>query len=951
MEADYLRYITYRGVHERYGIDIDDPALQCGAGIVDNGTDELVLRIEHELATIEKAGFPGYFLIVADILRFCREAGIPTGPGRGSICGSAVAYATRITDVEPIQFGIPFERFLHLERIAQPDIDLDICQARRQEVIDYLRLTYGNDSVAQIITFTPLNAKGVVRDVCRVLHVDELLRGIKSNETGDRLALMIPEGSGADMVKLQEYMDSDEGKVFGHELKSLNVPFEGEQINVADTCLTLEGLRRHGGVHAAGVVVADRPLVELAPLYKKNKDAEVQIQYDMRDAETVGLLKMDVLGLRTVTVIGEAEALVRRRDPSFSIKGVPLNDLRTFEMLSAGDTGAVFQLEGDGITAACVGMRPDRFEDIIALIALYRPGPMEQLGSYFRRKHGEEDVSYAHPALEKILSRTYGLMVYQEQVMGLVRELGGYTAGEADMFRKAIGKKLVPLIREKIDEFIQRAVGRGHSPKLMTELGNQIFDFGRYGFNLGHATGYGFITYWTAYLKANYPAEFYTANLNSQIGVIDKLGPLLRDAERREIQILPPDINLSGNGFTLRHSGEQADSSDGSGRAAILFGIGAIKGLGEAAVRDILEGRDSVERNAYKSQRVIRTKDDGTPYSANIRVVERVQHVPRPYASAWDFCNRLTHITITAKKALVTAGAFGADLDTRVRLLSCLERLNEAAKKGKHFDVQLDPTNAPTELDILRAEREVLGFYISSHPLAYYKDDIARYGATIDGSLDELDTQCTVAGLVVGVRTHQGKRGEMAWVTLETGIRDIPDITIFSNVWPGVKQKLDKDSVLIVKGVKQYHERFGWGIKADEVVVLDRARPDADVIHVSIPDTDVMDLVALRDMSAPNGANVQVAVEDGSGRIALIATELLLPATGVTFDNLEGRGWLTNIDPSDGDRLAWTTGGLARAKSSFGGSGADRSAIWDLPLIKRALRLFGGRVVAELHRV
>lgn len=949
IEVDYLRYLTYKGCRERYSLDVESAMRypqEEGSAI-----DTLIQRIEHELTTIEKAGFPGYFLIVQDILRFCREKGIPTGPGRGSICGSAVAYATYITDVEPLRFGIPFERFLHLERIAQPDIDLDICQVRRQEVIAYLRETYGHDAVAQIITFTPLNAKGVVRDVCRVLHVDDVLRGVKSNETGEKLALMIPDGSGADQVKLQEFYDSDEGDAFRKLITPLAVPFNGDKINVLETCLTLEGLRRHGGVHAAGVVIADRPLIDLVPLYRKNQTADIQIQYDMRDAETAGLLKMDILGLRTVSVLGEAERLVRRKVPDFDIKKVPLNDKATFDLLSGGDTGAVFQLEGDGITAACVGMRPDRFEDIIALIALYRPGPMEQLGPYFRRKHGAEPVEYSHQLLKPILERTYGLMVYQEQVMGVVRALGGYTAGEADQFRKAIGKKLVPLIREKIDEFVERAVLRGHDKSLITGIGEDIFYFGRYGFNLGHATGYGFITYWTAFLKANFPVEFFTANLNSQLGVLDKISILLRDAERHGISVLPPDINESGEGFTL----VQREPVAGDGplaHEAIRFGLGAIKGLGDSMVLDILEERDSNEKNTYKSQRVDRVKDDGTPYKANIRVVQRVPSVPRPYSGPFDFCRRLTHIPINAKNALVVAGAFGADLDDRITLLSCLESLNTAAKSKRQFAVARQAANAPSPLDVLRAEKDVLGFYISDHPLAFYKADIARYGAVTDGDLDSLDSSCVIAGLVVGIRTHPSKNGEMAWVTLETGIRDLPDITIFNSVWAEMRGVVRKDSVIVVRGAKRHDARFGWGIIANSISVINQARPDAETLGVNLPSADITDLPSLKSFSTDQGVNVFVALqEESSGRIALIATTLLIPATGASLKSLEEAGYEVNIDPDITTPMKWGNRTIVTKPSMFAGSGPDRLPIWELPIVKRALQMFGGRVIGEMQEV
>lgn len=936
-EALYLRYLTYKGCRDRYGTDVEE--LSTGEHITDDDTDTLVRRIEHELHTIERAGFPGYFLIVADILRFCREQGIPTGPGRGSICGSAVAFATYITDVEPIRFGIPFERFLHLERIAQPDIDLDICQARRGEVIEYLRSTYGNDSVAQIITFTPLNAKGVVRDVCRVLHVDDILRGVKSNETGDKLATLIPEGSGADQVKLTEFMESEEGQDFAKQLSSLNIPFEGDKISVKETCLTLEGLRRHGGVHAAGVVIADRPLIELAPLYRKNQDADIQIQYDMRDAEAVGLLKMDVLGLRTVTVLGEAERLVRRKLPNFNIKTVPLDDVATFNLLSAGDTGAVFQLEGDGITAACVGMRPDRFEDIIALIALYRPGPMEQLGSYFRRKHGEEAVEYPHPALKSILERTYGLMVYQEQVMGIVRELAGYTAGEADQFRKAIGKKLVPLIREKIDEFIQKAIAKGHPEALIRHIGDQIFFFGRYGFNLGHATGYGFITYWTAYLKANFPSEFFTANLNSQVGVLDRIGDLLRDAERHNIRVLPPDCNESGAGFTLVDSGD------------IRFGIGAIKGIGDAAVKDILEERDGEEKNKYSSKRVDRVKPDGSPYKANIRVTERVQNTPRKFNDVWDFCNRLTHIPINAKANLVMAGAFGASIDDRRAILSCLERVNDLAKSNRPCPIVLDESNKASDLEILKGEKTVLGFYISGHPLGFYKQELTRYGATVDGSFDRLHSHVTIAGMVLSIRPHHSKNGAMAWLELETGIRDLPEITCFNSSWGPVEGKIKKDDVVIVKGNKRYDARFGWGIIANEIVIVNRASAaEAEHIHISIPDTDISELRQLAHLGTPEGAVISVAVEDSTTRrIVYVTTDLKILPTGMNLRTLEEMGWLIHIDPEEGAPLPWKTHSLTWIPVGHHGSAQQRIATWDLDIAKRAVRILGGQVAAELR--
>lgn len=798
--TEYLRYLTYKGVEERYGVDVREVH-----PLARDSAQYLAERVEHELSTIETAGFPAYFCIVQDVLRFCREAGIATGPGRGSICGSVVAYATYITDVEPIRFGIPFERFLHLERVAQPDIDLDICANRRHEVIDYLRRTYGADSVAQIMTFTPMNAKGVVRDVCRVLHVDQILRGIRYNETGDKLAAMIPEGQGADQVKLTEYLLEPGAQEFKDEIERQVVPFEGEQLSVLGTCLALEGLRRHSSAHAAGVVIADRPLIDLVPLYRKNQQSEVQIQFDMWDAESVGLLKLDVLGLRTVSVLGEAEAIIRKHIPDFSIKTVPLDDEATFALLSAGDTSAVFQLEGAGITAATTGMQPDRFEDIIALIALYRPGPMEQLGSYFRRKHDEEEVTYAHPDLKPVLERSFGLFVYQEQVMGTVRVMGGYSAGEADMFRKAIGKKLVPLIRAEIDKFYGRAVANGYSEDCVSAICEQIFDFGRYGFNLGHATGYAFITYWTAYLKANFAAEFFTANLNSQIGVLDKISTLLRDAEKRGIPILPPDINESGRDFTLTDAG-------------IRFGIGGVKGLGESAIQDILEERDSKEKNVYSSKRVDKVKSDNTPYKASVKVIERGPNRPGPFSDLPDFIARLPHITTTVKKALILSGAFGSGSEWRRRYYEVLDDMNVAIKKGKPFNIENVNVQMMPEQELMEKEREVMGFYVTQNPLQYYKDEIDEYGACYIGTYDALSNNVSIAGIVGNIRTHQTSRGEMAWVTLQNEMVGLPPITIFASLWAEHKVKLQQ--VVIVNGVKDHHPKFGHGIKASYLRIL-----------------------------------------------------------------------------------------------------------------------------------
>lgn len=937
---EYLEFLVWKGMRQRLDHTMDMEEFVQVEATVESQEVEYHRRILHEMDVIKQAGFSEYFLIVWDLLRFCRDAEIPVGPGRGSVCGSLIAYALYITDVDPIEFDIPFERFLHLERVAQPDIDLDLCQARRQEVIQYLVDKYGQENVAQIITYGTMQAKAVVKDVCRVLHVDDHNTGKHGNYSGEKLSGMIPEGSGADQVHLEEFIETEDGQKFKAEIEGLTVPFEGRTISPLDTALRLEGLRRHGSVHAAGVVIADRPIMEIAPLYRRNQESEVQIQYDMRDAEKIGLLKLDVLGLRTVTVLGDAEKLIQKENPDFRIKDVPLDDAPAFDLLQRGDTMGVFQLEGDGITAAVKGVKPDRFEDIIAILALYRPGPMEQLGTYIDRKHGEEDVTYLHPSLESILHRTYGLIVYQEQVMGIVRLLADYTPGEADMFRKAIGKKLPELIREEIEKFEQRARDKGMVPDdVIEDIGKQIAYFGRYGFNRGHATGYGFITYWTAYLKANYPTEFFTAVLNSFIGKTDRISAFVRAASKSGIRVGTPDINHSGRGFTTNEAG------------VIRFGLEGVKGLGASMVVDIIEERDGEEKNEYYSERVERVKDDGTPYKANVRRTRRVSNDPRRFSSYSEFCSRLTHIPVNAKEALVAAGAFdfqinsGADLlEMRGTLYEMARDLNKEAKKKNPGRVDT-PIAVPGEIEMLRLEREHLGFYVTDHPLDLYEEDLERHGAVTYGDFHELPHRFKVAGIVVSVRTHQARNGQMAWVSIENEINEMTDITCFNNIWS--EMSIEKDDIIMVRGKKSHHKKFGWSFIAEHVQKFSRRKADASSVLVTIPKTDITDLKFLSSMAGDEGAKLHVAMEDMGGRVALVRTdsyiELNRSAVALLAEIGEIRiGWRKN------DPVVYDGEILERANSFYQGSGPARSPTWELPIVKLAYSLLGGQVIAEM---
>lgn len=935
-------------------MDIDHALLLEGlteAGALDRfGSpvpNEIVERLEHELDIINEAGFPSYFLIVHDIMSWARMQEIPVGPGRGSVCGSLVAYVLRITDVNPLEFDIPFERFLHLERVAQPDIDLDICQQRRGEVISYIRERYGEESVAQIVTFGTMMAKGAIRDACRVLHVDDWLyernridHKPHGNETGERIAGLIDEGSGADQPELRQYEDDPN---IGGFLKDITVEQGGVEYNVWDVALTLEGLNRHTSSHAAGVVIADRPLVDAGiPLYRKNQQSDIQIQYDYKDAEKVGLLKMDLLGLRTVTVLGEAVRLVRdvHGQPDFSLDSIPMNDKDTFRLLQRGDTVGVFQLEGEGITAATRNLKPQKFWDIIVLLALYRPGPIEQLGTYADRLHGREEPQYLHDDLRPALERTYGLMVFQEQVMNVVRMMGGYTAGEADMFRKAIGKKEVELIESEIAQFKERAVERGYDADLVEEIGAQIYTFGRYGFNLGHATGYGYITYWTAYLKANYPDAFYTAMLNSYLGNSERIGIMLADMEHRGIEVTTPDINESGEGFTLVEPDK------------IRFGLLAVKGVGENAVTDILEMRDSDERWEYGTERVERRKEDGTKYKANVRTKDRVPNEPRPYEDLHDFCQRLTHIPITAKRSLVTAGAFG--IEDRPLLMETADEINKTAKKGKRYDVTEYDGGLPTKREIMQEERDALGFYVTSHPLQAVKKELRRYGVRLEGTFDGMVNNrrrwIYTAGMVMDWRTHQAKNGEMAWVSVEGSIDGLPEITVFADHWADLKPQIEKGAVIVVNGKIDHHPKFGYSIVATNVHVVDPVRPLAPEIYVHVPDADFGTLAALAadDAVGRVGSKLYVVVDSGD-RAALVNTKTRLRLSGAVIQRLEDAGCrvlygpLTSAPWDFDEDLHYE-----EVKDPFDGHGGG---VWDLPEVDRCVSIFEGTVAAEWRTI
>ena len=515
-----------------------------------------------ELGVIERMKYPGYFLIVADFIQWAKAQGIPVGPGRGSGAGSLVAFALTITDLDPIRFGLIFERFLNPDRVSMPDFDIDFCQNRRDEVIRYVQGRYGRDQVAQIITFGSLQARGVLRDVGRVLEmpygqVDKLCKLVPQNPaTPVTLSRAI-----ADEPRLQAERDRE--------------PVVARAFAIAQK---LEGLYRHASTHAAGIVIGDRPLSELVPMYRDPKSDMPVTQFNMKWVEQAGLVKFDFLGLKTLTVLETAVKLIAARGVEINLTRIPLDDAKTFESLARGETVGVFQVESQGMRRALLDMRPDRFEDLIALVALYRPGPMANIPTYCARKLGREPIEYLHPALQPILAPTYGIITYQEQVQQIARDLAGFSLAEADLLRRAMGKKIKAEMAAQRDRFLAGAVERGTEKALADTIFDACAKFAEYGFNKSHSAPYAFITYQTAYMKANHPVEFLAASMTLDMGNTDKLAEFRDEAQRLGIKVLPPSVNRSGVDFDVAGN-------------AIHYALAALKGVGRAAVEAIVTAR------------------------------------------------------------------------------------------------------------------------------------------------------------------------------------------------------------------------------------------------------------------------------------------------------------------------------------------------------------------------
>ncbi len=731
-------------------------------------------RLSLELDCIKQMGFPGYFLIVADFINWAKNQGIPVGPGRGSAAGSLVAYAVRITDIDPIPYNLLFERFLNPERISMPDIDVDFCTDRRDEVIQYVTEKYGRDKVCQIITFGTMAARGVIRDVGRALDL--------SYGDVDRIAKLIPEVLGITLKKALEQEP---------KLKEL-VAADQKVKDLVEIALCLEGLARHASTHAAGVVVAPDVLEEFCPVYKDQKTGLINTQYSMKYVEKIGLVKFDFLGLKNLTVIDNAVKLIRvGKDPDFDIALLADDDALSYQLISEGNTTGVFQLESSGMREMLRDLKPSCFEDVIAAVALYRPGPLNSgmVKDFIERKHGRKQVVYDLPELEPILKDTYGVIVYQEQVMQIARTLAGYSLGGADLLRRAMGKKDSAVMAKEKIPFLDGAKKQGIDLKKAEAIFDLMAMFAEYGFNKSHSAAYALIAYQTAFLKAHYPVEFMAALLTEDMGNTDKVVKNINDCREMGIELLPPDINESALSFRVIGT-------------SIRFGFGAIKNVGESAILAILEAKEAGH-----------------------------------FTDIFNFCERvdLRKVNKRVMEALVKSGAFDSTGAKRSALFAVLE---DAANIGQRIQEERDSAqvslfgtaeivkgngNGCGQLPDIREwdeklrlnfEKEALGFYITGHPLDRFVAEMKRFSPLNTAALAELSDKADVrlCGVVVALKEHITKKGErMGFATIEDLVGSV-EVVVLPNIYQDVAEFLKGDEPLLVAGC------FEKGEKSNKII-------------------------------------------------------------------------------------------------------------------------------------
>jgi DNA polymerase-3 subunit alpha len=803
------------------------------AGVAEgHSVDEYRERLAFELDVIANMKYPGYFLIVADFIQMAKKKGIPVGPGRGSGAGSLVSYALTITDLDPIRFGLLFERFLNPERVSMPDFDIDFCQDRRDEVIEYVQGRYGRDQVAQIITFGTLQARGVLRDVGRVLQMPY--------GQVDKLCKLVPQNP-ASPISLSQAIDGE---------PKLQAERDGDPVvkRAFDIARKLEGLTRHASTHAAGIVIGDRALTELVPLYRDPKSDMPVTQFNMKWVEQAGLVKFDFLGLKTLTVLQTAVALVKRRGIDIDLAAIPLDDKATYELLARAEAVGVFQLESAGMRRALLDMRPDRFEDIIALVALYRPGPMANIPTYCARKHGMETPDYIHPKLEPILKETFGVIVYQEQVMQAAQILAGFTLGEADLLRRAMGKKIRKEMQAQRERFVTGSVARGMEKNQADAIFDLLERFAEYGFNKSHAAAYALVAYQTAYMKANYPVEFLAATMTLDTGNTDKLAEFRAEAERLGIKVVSPSILRSGLAFEV----------DGN---SIVYALAALKGVGKEAVKAIVAARTG-----------------------------------KAFLDIADFAARINPRAINKRvlESLTQAGAFDAFEPNRARvfagvdlILGRAQRAHETAEVGQNElfggggvreALTLPQAEAWLPAERLKREYDAVGFFLSGHPLDDYAAVLKKLRvqpwAEFARAVKMGATAGRVAGTVVSRQERRTKTGN------KMGIIGLSDPTGHY------------EAVVFSEGLAEYRELLEPGAA---VLLFLSAEVQGDEIRARIQSAEPLDAAAanlhkglrvfLRDGAPLEGVAKRLEPK-GDGEVSMV---LLLKAGTEVEVKLPGR--------------------------------------------------------------
>ncbi|MFM5841176.1 DNA polymerase III subunit alpha [Aeromonas sanarellii] len=856
---DFLVMKSKEGLEDRLAFLFPDPAVRA------ERRPEYDERLDIELKVINQMGFPGYFLIVMEFIQWSKDNGIPVGPGRGSGAGSLVAYALKITDLDPLEFDLLFERFLNPERVSMPDFDVDFCMDRRDEVIEHVSEMYGREAVSQIITFGSMAAKAVVRDVGRVLgHAYGFV---------DRISKLIPPDPGMTLAK-----------AFEVEPKLPELYEQDEEVkDLIDMAKRLEGVVRNAGKHAGGVVIAPTRITDFAPLYCDDEGHHPVTQFDKNDVEYAGLVKFDFLGLRTLTIIDWALGMINPRlakegKPPVDIAAIPIDDKKSFALLQRYETTAVFQLESRGMKDLIKRLQPDCFEDMIALVALFRPGPLQSgmVDNFIDRKHGNEAISYPdekwqHESLKPILEPTYGIILYQEQVMQIAQTLAGYTLGGADMLRRAMGKKKPEEMAKQRAGFEEGAVKNGVDGELAMKIFDLVEKFAGYGFNKSHSAAYALVSYQTLWLKTHFPAEFMAAVMTADMDNTDKIVTLVDECQRMGLTVIPPDVNTGRYRFSVNEDGH------------IVYGIGAVKGVGEGPIEAILEARDR----------------DG------------------PFRDLFDFCNRvdIKKLNKRVMEKLILSGAMDRLGPHRAALMATLEEAMRAAEQHAKAqavgqvdmfgvlteeidDVKKAFANVPHWPDKvwLEGERETLGLYLTGHPINQYSGELRRYtsGRLCDLHPTSRDTVTTAAGLVIAARSMVTKRGnKMGIFTLDDRSGRL-DVTLFSEALEKYEELMQKDRILVVSGQVSFDD-FSGGLKmsARELLDINDARERfARAIRISLDEQRIDErffprLCEILEPARAGVCPVQVNYRRPGSRVRLtLGTEWRVTPTDQLIDDL-----------------------------------------------------------------